>query len=65
MKSQELEALGEGVRKQGYETSSMQDLVYNPETGEFEQRQHSEIPPESGIVVTEMTREGFAYASNI
>jgi len=39
----------------------MQDLVYNAETGEFEQRQHGETPPESGMVVTEMTREGFAH----
>ena len=60
MTQQELLRLGESVRKQGYEKDTMQDLVYNAETGEFEQRQHSELPPESGIVVTEMTREGFA-----
>ncbi|MBQ9547065.1 MAG: hypothetical protein IJU90_07250 [Bacteroidales bacterium] len=50
--------LGDEVRKQGYERNkSMYDLVYNETTGMFE------IPTEpttSGIVVTEMTREGFA-----
>lgn len=60
MKERELEELGEIVRRQGYENDRMLDLVYNPETGEFEQRPHSETPPASGIVVTEMTREGFA-----
>jgi len=61
MTQQDLSQLGEGVRKQGYEKDTMQDLVYNAETGEFEQRQHGETPPESGMVVTEMTREGFAH----
>lgn len=61
MTQQELSKLGEEVHKQGWEKDTMKDLVYNPETGEFEQRDHSETPPESGIVVTEMTREGFAH----
>ncbi len=61
MTQQELSNLGEEVRKQGYGKDTMKDLVYNPETGEFEQREHSEAQPESGIVVTEMTREGFAH----
>lgn len=63
MNQQELSNLGEEVRKQGYEEEtggSMQDLVFNPETGEFEQRRHSSTPPASGMVVTEMTKEGFA-----
>ncbi|MBQ3289218.1 MAG: hypothetical protein IJH50_07400 [Kiritimatiellae bacterium] len=63
MNQQDLEKLGEEVRKQGYEEEtggSMQDLVFNPETGEFEQRRHSSTAPVSGMVVTEMTKEGFA-----
>lgn len=60
MEQQELVKLGEAVRKQGYEKDTMQDLVYNAETGEFEQRKHGENLPSSGTVVTEMTREGFA-----
>lgn len=59
----ELENLGETVRKQGYENETggtMQDLVFNQVTGEFEQRPHSQTPPSTGQIVTEMTKEGFA-----
>lgn len=55
---QELTKLGETVRKQGYEGSTMMDLVFNPETGDFEQ-----VPKGSaheGDVVTDMTKDGFA-----
>ena len=57
MNQQDLEKLGEEVRKQGYEEEtggSMQDLVFNPETGEFEQRRHCSSAPASGMVVTEI-----------
>ena len=63
MNQQELSNLGEEVRKQGYEEKtggSMQELVFNPQTGEFEQRRRGSAAPASGIVVTEMTKEGFA-----
>lgn len=63
MNKQDLSDLGEEVRKQGYEEEtggSMQDLVFNPETGEFEQHRHSPTPPALGMIVTEMTKEGFA-----
>ena len=55
---QDLNKLGEGVRDQGYKGSTMMDLVFNPETGDFEQ-----IPKGSaheGDVVTDMTKDGFA-----
>ena len=55
----ELKNLGEEVRKQGY-SSSMKDLVFDPETGTFVAREHSETPPQSGDIVTGMTEEGFA-----
>ena len=59
----ELKNLGEEVRKQGYKTessSTMKDLVFDPETGTFVAREHSETPPQSGDIVTGMTEEGFA-----
>lgn len=62
MNEKELSKLGEEVRKQGYGNDTMQDLVFNPVTGEFEQHRHGETAPPSGMVVTEMTREGFAHA---
>ncbi len=55
---QELEALGQTVREQGYEGSTLKELVYNPVTGDFEQ-----VPKgtaHEGDVVTEMTKDGFA-----
>lgn len=55
---QDISKLGETVRKQGYEGSTMMDLVFNPETGDFEQ-----VPKgasHEGDVVTEMTKDGFA-----
>ena len=61
MNEKDLSKLGEEVRKQGYENDTMQDLVFNPVTGEFEQHRHGETTPASGMVVTEMTREGFAH----
>lgn len=58
MAPQDLNKLGEEVRDQGYKGSTMMDLVFNPETGNFEQ-----IPKGSaheGDVVTDMTKDGFA-----
>lgn len=61
MEDRVLTKLGEEVRKQGYGNDTMLDLVFNPVTGEFEQVKRGEITPSSGMVVTEMTREGFAH----
>ncbi len=58
MAPQDLNKLGEQVRDQGYKGSTMMDLVFNPETGNFEQ-----IPKgtaHEGDVVTDMTKDGFA-----
>ncbi len=54
----DLNELGTMVRQQGYEGTTMMDLVFNPETGDFEQ-----VPKgttHEGDVVTEMTKDGFA-----
>ena len=59
-----LKELGEEVRKQGRSNEvgpSLKDLVYDVETGEFVQMGKGEIVPSTGNIVTEMTREGFAY----
>ena len=59
----ELKKLGEDVRKQGYRTGAaakMKDLVFDPETGTFKAIDHSDTPPQTGDIVTEMTNEGFA-----
>lgn len=58
MAPQDLNKLGEEVRDQGYKGATMMDLVFNPETGDFEQ-----IPKgtaHEGDVVTDMTKDGFA-----
>ena len=57
MNEQELEKFGNQIKDQG-EGGTMTQLVYNPNTGEFEQvaRGASHV----GDVVTEMTRKGFA-----
>lgn len=60
MDQKELNKLGETVREQGYEGSTMMDLVFNPATGEFEQVPKGKA--HEGDVVTEMTRDGFACA---
>jgi len=51
------EKLGEEVRKQG-EGTAMTELVFNPATGEFEQR--AQGTSGEGDVVTNMTKDGFA-----
>lgn len=51
------ERLGEEVRQQGQGTA-MTELVFNPTTGEFEQKPKGTAG--TGDVVTAMTKDGFA-----
>ena len=64
MNDTELRKLGEEVRKQGGQGTarSMKDLVFDLDTGEFVQVGTTDIVPTSCDIVTEMTREGFAWA---
>lgn len=57
MNQKESNPLAENVR-QSQNEKSVVDLVYNEETGEFEQISHGEIA--EGMVVTDMTKGGFA-----
>ncbi len=41
-------------------TSSLKDLVFNPETGDFEQVDRGSA--NEGDIVTELSKEGFAIA---
>ncbi len=61
MTNEELNRLGQEVRKQGGQGSgvSTKELVFDPETGEFKQVSKAAAPA-SGEVVTRMTEEGFA-----
>ena len=61
MTTKELIELGLEVRKQGGQGSgtSIKDLVFDPESGEFKQVVKS-VAPVSGEIVTRMTEEGFA-----
>lgn len=61
MTNQELIELGLEVRKQGGQGSetSIKDLVFDPESGEFKQVV-KRVDPTSGEIVTRMTEEGFA-----
>ena len=55
------EKLGKDVRVQGGQgTGTMSELVFNPATGEFETKAKGEDTEGSEIIVTEMTKEGFA-----
>ena len=62
MNKTELVKLGTEVRKQGGQGSgtSLKDLVYDIDTGEFVQVDKNEAVPANCDIVTEMTREGFA-----
>lgn len=51
------EQFGEQVRRQG-EGTAMTELVFNPVTGDFEQRPSGTSG--AGEVVTAMTKDGFA-----
>ena len=54
--------MGEDIRVQGGQgTGKMTELVFNPDTGEFETRAEGSIPGPGEMNVTEMTDEGFAY----
>jgi hypothetical protein len=63
MNSNELTKLGAEVRKQGGQGAgtSMKDLVFDLDTGEFVQVGKNEVVPANCDIVTEMTREGFAH----
>ena len=62
MKQTKLMELGTEVRKQGGQgtETSMKDLVYDIDTGEFVQVGRHDVVPANCDIVTEMTREGFA-----
>lgn len=53
--------LGKNVRIQGGQaTGKMTDLVYDPITGTFKTCPVGNTPATSDMIVTEMTKEGFA-----
>lgn len=59
MNEQELERFGEQIKRQGENQGrTMTQLVYNSDTGEFEQVARGTA--HTGDVVTEMTEKGFA-----
>lgn len=56
-----LDQIGEDVRVQGGQGSgTMSELVFNPTTGEFETISQGSAPVGDEIIVTDMTKEGFA-----
>lgn len=60
--AQSLEQMGNDVRVQGGQgTGTMSELVFNPATGEFETVAQGFTPSDSNMIVTEMTKEGFAF----
>lgn len=60
--AQSLEQMGNDVRVQGGQgTGTMSELVFNPATGEFETVAQGFAPSDSNMIVTEMTKEGFAF----
>ena len=59
--AQSFEQMGNDVRTQGGQGSgTMSELVFNPATGEFETRAAGSETNGNEMIVTEMTREGFA-----
>ena len=59
--AQSLEQMGNDVRTQGGQgTGTMSELVFNPATGEFETVAQGSATSGSNMIVTEMTKEGFA-----
>lgn len=53
--------LGEEVRKQGGQGgTTTTELVFDPTTGEFRCAESGETTNDEEMVVTDMTREGFA-----
>lgn len=62
--AQSFEQMGNDVRTQGGQgTGTMSELVFNPETGEFETRAQGSSTNGNEVIVTEMTKEGFAAIS--
>lgn len=60
--AQNLEQMGNDVRTQGGQgTGKMSELVFNPDTGEFETRAPGANSNSGEIIVTDMTKEGFAF----
>ena len=60
--AQSLEQMGNDVRTQGGQgTGTMSELVFNPTTGEFETVAQGTSTHGSEMIVTEMTKEGFAF----
>ena len=60
--AQSLEEMGNDVRTQGGQgTGTMSELVFNPTTGEFETVAQGSAPSGNNMIVTEMTKEGFAF----
>ena len=59
--AQSFEEMGNDVRTQGGQgTGTMSELVFNPATGEFETRSPGSGTSGDEMIVTEMTKEGFA-----
>ncbi|MBP3552852.1 MAG: hypothetical protein J6K05_06725 [Bacteroidaceae bacterium] len=58
MEEQRIDRINEVIEETQH-GGSMQDLVFNPVTGEFEQRPHGTHG--AGEVVTDMTKDGFAF----
>lgn len=57
----DLEKVANDVRTQGGQgTGTMSELVFNPATGEFETVAQGSATSGSNMIVTEMTKEGFA-----
>lgn len=53
--------LGEEVRKQGgHDGQTVTDLVFDPTSCEFRVLQPGEVCDGNGMIVTDMTSEGFA-----
>ena len=60
--AQSLEQMGNDARIQGGPgTGTMSELVFNPTTGEFETVAQGSAPSGNNMIVTEMTKEGFAF----
>ena len=60
--TQSFEQMGNDVRTQGGQGSgTMSELVFNPVTGEFETRAPGSGTADEVMIVTEMTKEGFAF----
>ncbi len=51
--------MAEAVRNDG-QGSKNNNMIYNTETGKWQVVPATQAPPREGLVVNEMTREGFA-----